>query len=384
MATIRKYTKEDGTKAYMFQLYLGIDPITGKPRKTTRRGFRNIAEAKTALSRLELEISERGLPTSQRKIMTFQEIYELWFEQYKTTIKESSAFSQRANINRHILPNFGTLKLDKITTPFCQSQVNSWFKTVKNYHNLVGITRQILEYAKVMKQIANNPMDNIIIPKRKNTLDNKREQANFYDKQQLKEFMQALQDHSTLQMLVIFRVLAFTGIRKGEMAALKWSDFDFSSGTLSISRTIAKNEKGKYYFQTPKTKNSVRTISVDKETMNLLKKWRNEQRKEYFRKGVNIDATDELVFHNRDGGTVQSTLGGFLKRFTARYDLPPIKPHGFRHTHASLLFESGATIKEVQDRLGHENVKTTMDIYTHVTKTAREKTAEKFAKYIDF
>ena len=83
MAQIKKYTKKDGSKAYMFNLYLGTDPVTGKQRRTTRRGFRTIAEAKTALSRLELEVMENGLPTSSRKIMTFEEVYKMWFEQYK-------------------------------------------------------------------------------------------------------------------------------------------------------------------------------------------------------------------------------------------------------------------------------------------------------------
>ncbi|WGN89822.1 tyrosine-type recombinase/integrase [Ligilactobacillus faecis] len=384
MAYIKKYTKKDGSKAYMFKAYLGIDPLTGKERHTTRRGFRTISEAKTAISRLELEVKEDGLPTSQRKIMTFQELYVLWFEQYKTTIKESSAFSQRSNIQLHILPKFGKLKLDKISTAYCQKQVNNWFKTVKNYHNLIGLTRRILNYGKALKQISSNPMDNVIIPKRKDKTTNKINPNNFYDKQQLQTFMKTLEEHASFQMYVVFRVLAFTGIRKGELSALKWSDIDFKTHTLSIKRTVAFDQNGKLYCQTPKTKNSNRLLSLDKETVEILKKWQNKQRKEMFKKGINIDKEDNLVFHNNNGGFIQNSIFGFLNRFTTKYNLPPITPHGFRHTHASLLFESGATVKEVQERLGHENVKTTLDVYTHVTKSAREKTANKFAEYVSF
>lgn len=384
MATIRKYTKKDGSKAYMFNIYLGTDPVTGKQRRTTRRGFRTIAEAKVAMSRLELETKENGLPTSQRKILTFKELYEMWFEQYKTTVKESSAFTQKKRIELHILPKFEKLRLDKINTAYCQKQVNSWFKTIKNYHNLIGLTRRILEYGKGLKQITSNPMDNIIIPKKKSKPDEKDKPDNFYDRQQLQEFMQTLKEHAPFQMYVAFRVLAFTGIRKGELSALKWSDIDFSNATLSINRTVAFNENGDLYFQTPKTKNSKRTIALDRETAEILKKWKNEQRKELFKRGINLDKGDNLLFHNRRGGFIQTTIIGFLNRFTDKYNLPNITPHGFRHTHASLLFEAGATIKEVQDRLGHEDVKTTLDIYTHVTKSAREETADKFAKYINF
>lgn len=384
MAQIKKYTKKDGSKAYMFNLYLGTDPVTGKQRRTTRRGFRTIAEAKTALSRLELDVMENGLPTSKQKIMTFKEIYELWFEQYKTTVKESSEYTQNTMIKCYILPVFGNLRLDKIDTVFCQKQVNNWANRIKKYHNLVGLTRRIFEYAKTMKQIKINPMNEVIVPKRKNTLDDIDKQPNFYNKQQLQEFLQLLEKNGPYQMYVAFRVLAFTGLRKGELSALKWSDIDFENNLLSVNRTIAKNSKGDFYFQTPKTKKSLRTIAVDEKTMSILKQWKNELRKELFKQGKNIDKGDGLIFHNSKGGFIQNSLYGFLKKFTADHNLQPIKPHGFRHTHASLLFESGASIKEVQDRLGHKNIKTTMDIYTHVTETVREKTVEKFANYIGF
>lgn len=384
MAKIKKYTKKDGSKAYMFNLYLGTDPVTGKQRRTTRRGFRTMAEAKTALSRLELEVMENGLPTSKRKIMTFEEVYKMWFEQHKATVKESSAYIHNTIIKVQILPYFGTLRVDKIDTAYCQKQVNRIFKTLKNYNSAINLIRRIFDYAKVMKQIKTNPMNDVIVPKKRKALDNNDKQVNFYNKEQLKMFLETLKEHAPYQMYVAFRVLAFTGMRKGELAALKWSDVDFENGTISINRTVAFNNVGKFHIQTPKTRKSIRTISIDDTTLNTLKTWKNELRKELFKQGKNIDKGDGFIFHTQKGNFIIKYIDKFLPSFLKKYDLPPIKPHGFRHTHASLLFESGASIKEVQDRLGHENIKTTMDIYTHVTKSAREKTAEKFAKYIDF
>lgn len=384
MAKIKKYTKKDGSKAYMFNLYLGTDPVTGKQRRTTRRGFRTMAEAKTALSRLELEVMENGLPTSKRKIMTFEEVYKMWFEQHKATVKESSAYIHNTIIKVQILPYFGTLRVDKIDTAYCQKQVNRIFKTLKNYNSAINLIRRIFDYAKVMKQIKTNPMNDVIVPKKRKTLDNNDKQVNFYNKEQLRTFLETLKEHAPYQMYVAFRVLAFTGMRKGELAALKWSDVDFENGTISINRTVAFNNVGKFHIQTPKTCKSIRTISIDDTTLNTLKTWKNELRKELFKQGKNIDKGDGFIFHTQKGNFIIKYIDKFLPSFLKKYDLPPIKPHGFRHTHASLLFESGASIKEVQDRLGHENIKTTMDIYTHVTKSAREKTAEKFAKYIDF
>lgn len=384
MAQIKKYTKKDGSKAYMFNLYLGTDPVTGKQRRTTRRGFRTMAEAKTALSRLELEVMENGLPTSKRKIMTFEEVYKLWFEQHKATVKESSAYIHNTIIKVQVLPYFGTLRVDKIDTVYCQKQVNRIFKTLKNYNSAINLIRRIFDYAKVMKQIKTNPMNDVIIPKKRKTLDDTDKPVNFYTKEQLRTFLETLKEHAPYQMYVAFRVIAFTGMRKGELAALKWSDVDFENGTISINKTVAFNNAGKFHIQTPKTRKSIRTISIDDTTLNALKTWKNELRKELFKQGQNIDKGDGFIFHTQKGNFIIKYIDKFLPSFLKKYNLPPIKPHGFRHTHASLLFESGASIKEVQDRLGHENIKTTMDIYTHVTKSAREKTAEKFAKYIDF
>lgn len=384
MAKIKKYTKKDGSKAYMFNLYLGTDPVTGKQRRTTRRGFRTMAEAKTALSRLELEVMENGLPTSKRKIMTFEEVYKMWFEQHKATVKESSAYIHNTIIKVQILPYFGTLRVDKIDTAYCQKQVNRIFKTLKNYNSAINLIRRIFEYAKVMKQIKTNPMNDVIIPKKRKTLDDTDKPVNFYTKEQLRTFLETLKEHAPYQMYVAFRVLAFTGMRKGELAALKWSDVDFENGTISINKTVAFNNVGKFHIQTPKTRKSIRTISIDDTTLNALKTWKNKLRKELFKQGQNIDKGDGFIFHTQKGNFIIKYIDKFLPSFLKKYNLPPIKPHGFRHTHASLLFESGASIKEVQDRLGHENIKTTMDIYTHVTESAREKTAEKFARYIDF
>ncbi|MDO0996653.1 tyrosine-type recombinase/integrase [Staphylococcus hominis] len=79
--------------------------------------------------------------------------------------------------------------------------------------------------------------------------------------------------------------------------------------------------------------------------------------------------------------TPNDKLVAFFKHYS---NLHKIHVHGFRHTHASLLFESGATLKEVQVRLGHSDIKTTMDIYTHITQSSREKLADKFNRYVNF
>ncbi|EMF0269590.1 Arm DNA-binding domain-containing protein, partial [Enterococcus hirae] len=88
MAMIKQYQKKNGEKAWYFKTYLGIDPLTGKKRYTTKRGFKTQKEAKIALSRLELELQKSGIPISTNT--TFKKAAELWLENYKKTVKESS------------------------------------------------------------------------------------------------------------------------------------------------------------------------------------------------------------------------------------------------------------------------------------------------------
>ena len=117
MANIKKYTKKDGSTAYMFQAYLGTDPNTGNRIRVTRQGFRTKKEATIALSRLKLEVDEGCFIKANDD--TFQAAYELWLEQYRNTVKESTLNKTIQLFGKHILPAFGSMKLDKISVSFC-------------------------------------------------------------------------------------------------------------------------------------------------------------------------------------------------------------------------------------------------------------------------
>lgn len=385
MAMIKQYQKKNGEKAWYFKTYLGIDPITGKKRYTTKRGFRTQKEAKIALARLEMDIEKNGLSLLDKKIETFSEIYHLWYEQYKNTVKQSTLFVQKNAITKHILPRFGSLPLDKITVSYCQKQVNDWFSYYQKYSNLIGLTSRIIDYGIQLGQITTNPMKQVIRPRKSRQIDQMEYQAPFYNKEQLEEFLTLLEEQENLQIFTMFRVLAFTGLRKGELQGLRWKDIDFIKNILTVNQTLAKDLAGKEIFQTPKTKHSKRTISLDKKTLAILKTWKKEQQRRYLKLGINTLKNEQLLFTNIDNEPLYlDYLNNFLKTFLRNNNLQKITIHGFRHTHCSLLFEAGVSIKEVQERLGHTDIKTTMDIYAHVTEKAKEQTAEKYAAYLNF
>ena len=208
----------------------------------------------------------------------------------------------------------------------------------------------------------------------------KKEKENFLDRYQLKEFLLIVKQQEPSNVYTMLHVLAYTGLRKGELAALTWNDIDFTNQTLSVTKT-GYYLNGNPYITSTKTNKSTRIISVDNSTISLLKQWKLEQKKFLLSRGIPIKPDKkQLIFSNDNNNLIYNA---FLNEILRKYPQYNITPHGFRHTHASLLFEAGASIKQVQERLGHTNINTTLEIYTHVTKEAEKESAEKFLKYMN-
>lgn len=137
-------------------------------------------------------------------------------------------------------------------------------------------------------------------------------------------------------------------------------------------------------LQVPKTTSSIRTIQLDDTTLKQLSMWQKEQKKLMILHGYNTSSPDQFIFVTKDNKlyypqAVNDWLNWIYKKTPMELQ---ITPHGFRHTHCSLLFESGASIKEVQERLGHKDIKTTMNIYAHVTPQSIKETGDRFANFM--
>ncbi|KAF1295277.1 toxin PIN [Enterococcus sp. JM4C] len=361
----------------MFNTYLGVDPLTGKSKRTTRRGFKTPKEAKLALAQLQLEYENNDFV--KQDYSTFKQIYELWFEQYKNTVKDTTAYRIERFFTKQIIPAFGDKKIDKITPMYCQKIINDWSLQYKLFGTMAMYTSRIFKFALNQNIISQNPMDKVILPRKQRTIKNK-ESQNFLDKKQLIEFLKEAERKEEPQYFTIFHLLAYSGMRKSELFALTWSDINFQEYSLSINKNVAILAKSQY-ISTTKTSSSDRIISLDPKTIAILKKWKFEQKKLFLSRGIALKKDEEqLVFSNTKNDILtNSIIGKKLKKYKNVH----ISPHGFRHTHASLLFESGATIKQVQERLGHSDIKTTLNIYTHVTKDVEKNVGNNFLKYMN-
>ena len=378
---IKQITKKDGSIVYRANVYLGVDKVTGKDVKTSITG-RTKKEVKQKTKEAEIAFLQNGSTRFQASnITTYKELASLWWESYKHTVKPNTQLNVRRLLDNHILPLFGSYKLDKLTTPLIQNVVNKLAdKTNKGeegaflyYDSLHALNKRILQYGVVMQAIPFNPAREVILPR--NTQKAKREKIKHFDNQELKKFLDYL-DSLNLNKFryyyenTLYKFLLATGCRINEALALHWSDIDLHNATVNITKTL--NHLGE--INSPKSEASYRTIDIDAQTIEVLKVYQKRQRQEAWKLG----RTETIVFsdfiHKYPNN---KTLATRLNTRFKHAGVPNIGFHGFRHTHASLLLNSGIPYKELQHRLGHSTLAMTMDTYSHLSKE-KAKTAVSF------
>lgn len=387
MATFKDYKLKNGEKKWLFKTYLGKD-LNGKTVQTTKRGFNTITDAKKAELQLQIDFLEKlekeKIERKKRKA-NFKDIYLKWFEQYKNTVKQSTLAKTQQIFKNHVLKDFGHLDINDIKIDYAQSVLNEWYNhSQSKYKEYLNYAVKIIDYAIHLELVDTNTnvLKKLIIPRKRVQIENE-EKKKFYSKEELLIFLETLRSLDNQKAYTLFYLLAFSGMRKGEALALTWQDIDFKNKNLTIKKALTRGLDSKLYIDTPKNKQSFRTISLDNTTIKVLKEWKINQKIELESDGF-IVKNNQLIFSNSNNTLMnpQITRKFILQVLNKNKELKYITTHGFRHTHCSLLFEAGASIKEVQERLGHSDVHTTLDIYAHVSKQIKAETANKFADYV--
>ena len=382
---ITEYKKKNGATVYRASVYLGVDKLTGKKARTTvtantKKGVKIKArEAVNAFAANGYSVKEK--PT----ITTYRELVALWWESYKNTIKPNSQQTMEGIVRIHILPVFGDYKLDKLTTPIIQQQVNKWADKANkgekgayaNYSFLNNINRRILQYGVTMQAIQHNPARDVIIPRKQ---QNKEHKVKFFSNQELKQFLDYLDnlDLSSYENFfdyVLYKTLLASGCRIGEALALEWSDIDLKKGIISISKTLNRYQE----TNTPKSKSGLREIDIDTATVALLKEYKKRQQIQAWQLGRSA----RIVFTPFTTKYAYACL--LRKRLQGHFKaagVPDISFHGFRHTHATIMLYAGIEAKDLQYRLGHSNICMTLNTYVHATKEGAKKAVSIFESAI--
>ena len=307
--------------------------------------------------------------------MNFLEYAKLWLKDYaEINIKPSTLYGYKSCLNAHILPRFKDYKLSDITVYELEKFYNDLRKTkslnpdsngnhnllseavVRHQHSLLCV---MLNTAVKWDFINFNPCLKLTKPP---TVT--RKEMKFYDEEELKKLFQHL-EYENLTFKTAIYLLTLGGMRRGECLGLFWENIDFEKKTITIKNNLLNIREKGVYLDTPKTKKSKRTISLPDICFDLLKKLKAKQEleKEMF---SNDWMDTEFVFKDEYGNYYNpSRLSRQWVLFQKKHNLKHIRLHDLRHTCATYLLSHNVPIATLSKKLGHSNIYTTLDVYTH-------------------
>lgn len=322
--------------------------------------------------------TEEDYAASSTKLSNF---IEQWKVEYaETHWKNTTLDNVQSKINR-INEEIGHIQLGKINKKNIQHLIQSLLsgnekhkplgaKTVKNY---ICFLSSVLNYAVSLDMLAVNPCNNANMPVAKKT---KRE---IYTVEEAQLFIDRLIQKAPLKYQCYFIPMLYSGLRRGEMAGLTWKDIDFDNCIISIDKALYHISNKGTALDTPKSETSNRCLHLTDVVFTYLKRLKLFYDSEAVRLGSKWNEND-FVFKRDDGGVLSPlTPNEWLHRFCERENLKCVVPHSFRHLNASLLIESGASVKTVQSCLGHSDASTTLNIYAHAFSKAQAKVSEAIA-----
>ena len=353
----------------------GYHPETGK------RIIKNVLGKTQAVCKAKLKkaIEEsQSLDVGRADEYTVAAWLRTWFELYAKPHIRPSTMNYYRNIEQHIIPAIGDIPLNKLTTRDLQKLYNDLQSngrlrkvqkkekpglsnsTVRGIHMML---HNALDRAVKEKLILTNPTENCIIPKIE------KQEMKILHPDHISAYLNAAERRNALPMFYLELV---TGLRKGEITALLWSDLDAKNKTISVSKQYIKNPNGELTLSRPKTETSVRKVSIPQEAVDLLMVEHGKHPENPYM--FPSPATGEMYYPD--------SVVNLHKKILKDAGLPHIRFHDLRHTFATLALQNGVDVKTVSSMLGHYDAGFTLRTYTHATRQMQQKAAEKMGNFM--
>ena len=376
MASIYPNRKNGKIVSFKFKACLGRDNL-GKqifkcttwtpPKAMSENKLITIAEKEAAIWEHELlrEFSEKTRLDAPRPEITFKEfVQQKWFPaEVNTSEHRASTIAFRRYLLLVIVNYLGEFNLKDIDGHKIEEYLDylkNTYKTKKNtpvsqqtVRHHYNTLKMIFDSAIAQGYIEDNPLSKIKTPKLT------KHKVDALSKGEVWEFIRELDKLPHMQRL-IYTLLLTTGIRRGECFGLQWGDIDFKSRKIRIERNVTYTASGGVAVGLPKTNAGIREIPLTIGALDLLTKHKASEQEKF------PISKNSFLFHspsNPDFPRDPNYITKHMKRFMHRVGLPDMSPHDLRHTCASLLIQSGADIKSVQDILGHADASTTLNFY---------------------
>ena len=340
------------------------------------------------LRRVEMGLDDDTSLTARR--VRFEPLAEEWIELMETTHEMKPATIIRIKTMRErTYKAIGNIYVDVLNYRQIQKFITSLAKKGVNKHTGGGLSQKtqkhyvtfisdVLSYARTCGLITDNPCTKV------KTVKTGEKEKEIYSLEELKTLLNLINEKADLQHRVMFNLLAYCGMRRGELMGLEFKDIDFENNTLEIVRTSNyQNGDTGIYTSTPKTKSSIRELYLQPDLVKLIKEWQQEQQQTADKCG-DLWAYSDRLFINWCGEPMRPYYPyKWLKDFCEKEHVPFKGLHSFRHTVATQSIVNGADVSTVSAILGHSTVSTTLNIYTHAVRKAKAKAANLMAGLIE-
>lgn len=352
----------------------------GKRRQKWHSGYRTKRDAERALTEILSRISAGTYMDPGRQ--TTADYLREWLTAIKGTIRPGTWTSYRTNVERHVIPRVGARELrllgasqlnalyaELLESGRCDNEGGLSTRTVRYTHTIL---HRALRDAVRWGKLARNPADLADPPKSRTP------ELKVWERDELRRFLTTVKED---RLYAAWLLVATTGLRRGELFGLRWSDLDLDAGRASIRQTLS-SVGGKLTFSTPKTAKSRRSIALDPATVIALRRHRDNQDKERAT-WAEVYADLDLVFCRQDGSPLRpDTITRRFHQLSREAGVPPVRLHDVRHTYASIGLAAGMHPKVMAERLGHATVGITLDTYSHVVPALAEQAAHQLAALI--
>lgn len=355
------FQRKDGR--WVMQIWTG-SVYKQKYVKSQKEGFEKLRQA-------QRELEQGILPTQPDQML--EQYLEYWIEEvHKPTIKLSSYVKYRKLIRLYILPELGKIKLQKLTP----QHINSLYRKMekrglkpKTINSVHGLLHKALDNAVKWGYMARNVCDSVSPPRLVKT------EIQPLTMEQAHKLLEAVRGHRLETLLTLALT---TGMRRGELLALRWSDVDLERGSIHVRHTVDHIPRYGYVETEPKTKKAQRLIMLPSFVVDALKQHRIEQQEQRLKAGDNWQDLN-LVFTGLHGNYLNPRyLPKMFSKVLMEAGLPHIRFHDLRHSAATILLSMGVQLKVVQEILGHSTIVMTADIYSHVLPSIQKEAMEKW------
>lgn len=389
--TVLKKVKDNGEISYSAKsIYLGLDIKTGKPVKTTVTA-KTLRSLDRKIIQAKIDFEESGSTRKETfSIATLSDLAELWFFNYETWVSSDNTLNRVRNyLDTYILPQFGQYQPDKVTSSDIQNWVNelatkskesvdSGIKRAekgcaKDFGAIAHKLSDIFDFGITHFELKHNPAQSIKIPPKPKNNQKRIMVLHDEDLTIWLNFVDTLPNtRANRRFKVICDSLLASGMRINELLALTIYDLDFESSEILVTKTLVwKNAKPKLGLKgkvvcknTPKSDSGNRKIAVPYQIIEQLQNFYDEMNLYFKKNGL---SKSKLIFPTIYGNYMcDRNERATLKRRLQEVGLPNYGFHLFRHTHASMMLNAGMNWKELQVRMGHKSIKTTMDIYAEL------------------